>query len=279
MAEGSDPPKNAVTAPRRKQSPIKWTAEQDAQLRAAVVRFNFKQWKKVAEFVTDRNHIQCLQRWQKVLKPGLKKGQWSAEEDALLRTHAFLAKQEGTWRGVAAQIEGRSAKQCRERWMNHLDASINKGPYSAEEDERVQDLFRKLGSKWADISRMMKGRTENSVKLRCKALGLCTPESSPKMSAQKKRKLEEVCSPFPKEPLPSMAFSLPAHQPTGSRLKSTGIGMGLGIPPMTPEMLNLMLLQQQQMFLQNYRQALLATQRMDREQVSTTNKLRRVASS
>ena len=30
-----------------------------------------------------RNHIQCLQRWNKVLKPGIKKGAWSEDEDAM----------------------------------------------------------------------------------------------------------------------------------------------------------------------------------------------------
>ena len=34
--------------------------------------------------VPTRDHIQCLQRWQKVLDPSLRKGFWSPEEDALL---------------------------------------------------------------------------------------------------------------------------------------------------------------------------------------------------
>ena len=29
--------------------------------------------------------MQCLQRWRKVLAPGLKKGRWTAEEDEALR--------------------------------------------------------------------------------------------------------------------------------------------------------------------------------------------------
>ena len=33
---------------------------------------------------------QCLQRWRKVLAPGLKKGRWTAEEDDLLRRRRRL---------------------------------------------------------------------------------------------------------------------------------------------------------------------------------------------
>ena len=32
-----------------------------------------------------RSDVQCLQRWRKVLAPGLKKGRWTAEEDEALR--------------------------------------------------------------------------------------------------------------------------------------------------------------------------------------------------
>ena len=39
-----------------------------------------------------------------------------------------------SWTLVAQHLPGRTGKQCRERWHNHLDPSINKGPWSEEED-------------------------------------------------------------------------------------------------------------------------------------------------
>jgi len=63
---------------------IKWTPGQDEQLKAAVQKYKESNWKSIAKMVEGRNHVQCLQRWKKVLQPGLIKGMWSPEEDELL---------------------------------------------------------------------------------------------------------------------------------------------------------------------------------------------------
>ena len=54
--------------------------------------------------------VQCLQRWRKVLAPGLKKGRWTAEEDELLR--ARVSRGFKNWGEVAQDIPGRTFKQC-----------------------------------------------------------------------------------------------------------------------------------------------------------------------
>lgn len=57
----------------------KWTIEEDNILRAAVVQHGGKNWKKISENLSGRSDVQCLHRWQKVLKPGLIKGPWTKE--------------------------------------------------------------------------------------------------------------------------------------------------------------------------------------------------------
>ncbi|RLN95150.1 hypothetical protein BBJ28_00021144 [Nothophytophthora sp. Chile5] len=110
----------------------RWTKSQDAALRESVRIHGEKNWKAIAELVPGRNHAQCLQRWRKVLKPGLVKGHWSFEEDQVLE---YLVTQGcNNWGQIAERIPGRTPKQCRERWKNHLDPAINKGPYTEEED-------------------------------------------------------------------------------------------------------------------------------------------------
>ena len=61
-----------------------WTAEEDIKLCEAITLHGSRQWKQICAHVPSRDHIQCLQRWQKVLDPSLRKGFWSSEEDALL---------------------------------------------------------------------------------------------------------------------------------------------------------------------------------------------------
>lgn len=51
-----------------------WTIEEDEKLRKAVAEFGGRNWKKIAEQIPDRTDVQCLHRWQKVLRPGLIKG-------------------------------------------------------------------------------------------------------------------------------------------------------------------------------------------------------------
>ena len=60
----------------------------------------------------------------------------------------------------------RTAKQCRERYFNHLKADLHKGRWTAEEDAQLCHLKTSIGGQWVVISRAITGRSENSVKNR-----------------------------------------------------------------------------------------------------------------
>lgn len=143
----------------------RWSAEEDELLRLAVNDIGEKCWRDIAVKVPGRTPIQCLHRWNKVLKPGLVKGNWTCEEDQMLKD--WVATQGPTkWAKCASIIVGRSGKQCRERWMNSLNPDVKKGDWSAEEDSLIFRLYNQLGPKWSDIAKNVTGRTENSVKNR-----------------------------------------------------------------------------------------------------------------
>lgn len=61
-------------------------------------------------------------------------------------------------------IEGRTGKQCRERWQNHLDPNVKKEDFSTEEENKIFELQEQLGNKWSEIANFIEGRTENAVK-------------------------------------------------------------------------------------------------------------------
>ncbi|GAB9468224.1 hypothetical protein Gpo141_00005544 [Globisporangium polare] len=151
-----------------KAVPKRWTQEEDERLREAVGRHGERNWKSIAEEVPGRNHTQCLQRWTKVLAPGLVKGHWRPDEDELLKE--LVAEGRKNWGQVATRIPGRTSKQCRERWYNHLDPSIVRGEYSAEEDRIILEAQARLGNRWSAIAAMLPGRTEDAVKIRWKSL-------------------------------------------------------------------------------------------------------------
>ncbi|CAA6655128.1 unnamed protein product [Spirodela intermedia] len=91
------------------------------------------------------------------------KGQWTAEEDRLL---VQLVKQHGVkkWSQIAKKLLGRIGKQCRERWHNHLRPDIKKDIWTEEEERLLVEAHEKIGNRWAEIAKMIPGRTENSIK-------------------------------------------------------------------------------------------------------------------
>lgn len=164
--------------PLQRGASVHWTVEEDAKLKNAVKICGEHNWKKVAaEHVPSRNPTQCRQRWQKVIKPGIKKGAWVPAEDELLR--AVVLKQiqkvggdvnKVKWKDVAVAVPGRTHKKCRERWKGHLDPSINHSPFSAQEDNLLLDMHQKVGNRYADIARRLAGRTADKVKSRLRTL-------------------------------------------------------------------------------------------------------------
>ena len=88
---------------------------------------------------------------------------WTPEEDALM---IQLVQQYGTrhWGNIGKALTGRTGKQCRERWHNQLDPSINKAPWTQEEEELLITLHNQLGNKWAEIAKQIPGRTDNTIK-------------------------------------------------------------------------------------------------------------------
>lgn len=112
----------------------------------------------------------------KISRGGIKSKPWTHQEDLklneLVETHGL--KQ---WSTIAKALnllhenkKTRKGKHCRERWYNHLNPEINKGEWTYEEDILLLQQQKITGNKWSSISRLLKGRTENSVKNRWNSL-------------------------------------------------------------------------------------------------------------
>ncbi|XVF42947.1 hypothetical protein PTKIN_Ptkin02bG0001200 [Pterospermum kingtungense] len=95
---------------------------------------------------------------------GLKKGPWTAAEDAILME--YVKKHgEGNWNAVQKNSGlMRCGKSCRLRWANHLRPNLKKGSFTPEEERIIIQLHAKLGNKWARMAAQLPGRTDNEIK-------------------------------------------------------------------------------------------------------------------
>ena len=158
--------------PRMRQR-NRWGEDEDMRLREAVKRYG-SNWKMVARMVVTRDAPKCAQRWRKSLRPELarvRKGKWCTEEDSKLVALVARWGPNDLWNRISkAFCYTRSPKQCRDRWQNFLNPSLNNGSWTQAEDELLLKLHTIHGSSWAQIASSFSGRTDDRVKRRVQSL-------------------------------------------------------------------------------------------------------------
>jgi hypothetical protein len=189
-----------------------WSTKESDLLEIAVHEVGEGKWAKISRRLAglgvQRDSNQCRHRWNKVLRPNLKKGCWDeAEDDVLVAAirHVCAAKRDQntnsgnlvhslnpgcvaspppkdgvgrsgidtsdiSWNDVADLVAGRTGKACRERWTGYLSPEVKHGPWDCCEDAELLRLHTQLGNAWARISREIVGRTAEQVKSRYKSI-------------------------------------------------------------------------------------------------------------
>jgi hypothetical protein len=102
-------------------------------------------------------------------RPSTPKCKFDSEEDTAL-VEAVRRLGTGDWSAIAAEIPGRNARQCRERWNNYANPRLTRDQWTVTEDELLLRKFRELGPKWHIIAGCFDRRAKNSVRNRFFAL-------------------------------------------------------------------------------------------------------------
>lgn len=99
--------------------------------------------------------------------PLLTRGPWTSHEDAnLTNAMNYYARNGGefSWKSVSGMVGTRTAEQCKGHWMDKLDPSVDRGPWS---DSELQWLELLLSSGWSvpDVAFIM-SRSRGSIRCR-----------------------------------------------------------------------------------------------------------------
>ena len=90
---------------------------------------------------------------------------FSKEEDNKLKSLVSIFG-EDNWSGISHLMEGRSLRQCKERWMYHLSPSIRHDEWTMEEDILLLNKYNEFGPRWKLINAFFNGRTDAMIKNR-----------------------------------------------------------------------------------------------------------------
>jgi hypothetical protein len=122
----------------------KWTEDESIKLKDAVQTHGGKNWQRIAALFPGRTIDQCRNRWRDVRDPKIDYTvQWTVVEDIKLKD-GVQAHGGKNWAAIAALVQGRTKKQCNDRWRSLLNPSVVKvnsrtSTWTEDESEKLKD--------------------------------------------------------------------------------------------------------------------------------------------
>ncbi|KAF9602638.1 hypothetical protein IFM89_030526 [Coptis chinensis] len=144
-------------AANKNEKPIKryvnkgaWTTEEDQKLAEYIEIHGAKRWKAVAvKAGLNRCEKSCRLRWLNYLRPNIKRGKFTdQEEDLIIRLHRLLGNR---WSLIAGRLPGRTDNDIKNYWNSHLCKKIKHERTSSS--SVTQEIGSQISIEHADISK------------------------------------------------------------------------------------------------------------------------------
>jgi hypothetical protein len=97
--------------------------------------------------------------------PARRRHVFTPEEDNVIR-HLISRHGLSQWDKIASRLPGRTGRQVRDRWRQHLAPQVSLFPWTPEEDSFLLHLVENCGPRWTSIIRFFPGRTDSGLKHR-----------------------------------------------------------------------------------------------------------------
>ncbi|KAG4968737.1 hypothetical protein AAZX31_12G188100 [Glycine max] len=108
-----------------------WTPEEDKKLIAYITRYGHWNWNLLPKFAgLERCGKSCRLRWLNYLRPNIKRGNYTQEEDETIIK--MVQRLGNRWSLIAAQLPGRTDNEIKNYWHTNLKKKYHQQNVNAE---------------------------------------------------------------------------------------------------------------------------------------------------
>ncbi|CAI0407161.1 unnamed protein product [Linum tenue] len=120
-----------------------WTTEEDKKLVDFIQAHGHGSWRALPKLAgLNRCGKSCRLRWTNYLKPDIKRGKFSPdEEQTILNLHSFLGNK---WSAIASHLPGRTDNEIKNFWNTHLKKKLIQMGFDPMTHQPRTDLFATL---------------------------------------------------------------------------------------------------------------------------------------
>ncbi|RVW52058.1 Transcription factor WER [Vitis vinifera] len=141
MAEKEVKSIGSVKDVRKEMNRGAWTAEEDRKLAEVIEVHGLNRCGK-----------SCRLRWMNYLRPNIKRGNISdQEEDLILRLHKLLGNR---WSLIAGRLPGRTDNEIKNYWNSHLSKKIKQEKQSGGKSDNRKEEVENYGHRSKTIEQM-----------------------------------------------------------------------------------------------------------------------------